>query len=298
MKYRGLFIGMRLFIRPWVSRFRHPRLIQAIVYTLDFLLGFLAVIGFSKLKISDHLKADSLIESKLGARPVILYLHGGAFACHLPNAYRSLSRKLSKVCNADIVMPDYRLAPQHKFPAGLDDCLASYKFLLGQGISPDSIAICGDSAGGNFTFTTMVEIARSGLPMPACAVTISPVVDVSGTADSISRNTVTEFYFSEKTINAVKNCYLTGSESIDDPRISPIKADLSIFPPVLIQASYGEILEDDAKNMQKAISADGGDATVKLWPDVPHVFHMLNGLPEAKEAIGDIGDFIKPHLRP
>lgn len=297
MKHRGLFRFMRLFIRPWVSRFRNPRMIQAIVYTLDFMLGFLAVIGYSKLKISDNLKADSLIETTLGARPVILYLHGGAFACHLPNAYRSLARKLSKVCAADIIMPDYRLAPQHKFPAGLDDCVASYAFLLEQGISPKTIAICGDSAGGNFTFTTMVEIARKGLPMPACAVTISPVVDVSGTADSITRNTVTEFYFSEKTIAAVKNCYLTGSESIDDPRISPIHADLSIFPPVLIQASYGEMLEDDAKNIHKAISKAGGKASIKLWADVPHVFHMLNGIPEAKEAIGDIGEFVTSHLK-
>lgn len=297
MKHRGLFRFMRLFVRPWVSPFRHPRLIQAIVYSLDFILGFLAVIGFSKLKISAHLKADSLIETTLGARPVILYLHGGAFACHLPNAYRSLSRKLSKVCAADIIMPDYRLAPQHKFPAGLDDCVASYEYLLDQGISPDTIAICGDSAGGNFTFTTMVEIARKGLPMPACAVTISPVVDVSGTADSITRNTGTEFYFSEKTIAAVKNCYLTGSETLGDPRLSPILADHTIFPPVLIQASYGEMLEDDAKNMQKAICDAGGDATIRLWSDVPHVFHMLNGIPEAKEAISDIGAFVKSHLK-
>ena len=296
MKHRGLFRFMRIFIRPWVSRFRHPRLIQKSVYCLDFLLGFLARIGFSKIRIAGHLKADSLIESKLGARPVILYLHGGAFNCHLPNSYRSVTRKLSKVCGVDIVMPDYRLAPQNKFPAGLDDCVASYEYLLNQGISPSSIAICGDSAGGNFTFTTMVEIVRKGLPMPACAVAIAPVVDALGLSDSMIKNSETEYYFSEKTMEPVLKCYLNETDNVEDPRISPILSDLSKLPPILLQASYGEMLEDHSKKMHQAILDAGGNSTLKLWADVPHVFHMINGLPEGKEAFEDIGTFVKAHL--
>ncbi len=296
MKHRGLFKFMRFFIRPWVSRFRHPRLIQKTVYCLDFILGFLAIIGFSKIHISDHLKADSLVKSKLGARPVILYLHGGAFNCHLPNAYRSMTRKLSKVCGVDIVMPDYRLAPQNKFPAGLNDCVTSYEYLLNQGISPKSIAICGDSAGGNFTFTTMVEINRKGLPLPACAVAISPVTDARGLTESMIKNSETEYYFSENTMEPVLKCYLNETDSLEDPRISPILSDLSKMPPVLIQASYCEMLEDHAKKMHQAIIDAGGQSTLKLWHDVPHVFHMINGLPEGKEAFGYIGAFIKSHL--
>lgn len=296
MKHRGLFRFMRFFIRPWVSRFRHPRLIQKSVYCLDFLLGFLAVIGFSKIRISEHLKADSLVESKLGDRSVILYLHGGAFNCHLPNAYRSVTRKLSKVCGVDIVMPDYRLAPQNKFPAGLEDCVASYEYLLDQGISPKNIAICGDSAGGNFTFTTMVEIARKGLPMPACAIAISPVTDARDLTDSMIENSKTEYYFSENTMEPVLKCYLNEADSVDDPRISPILSDLSKLPPILLHASYGEMLEEQSKIMHQAILDAGGQSTLKLWADVPHVFHMINGLPEGKEAFEDIGSFVKAHL--
>ena len=297
MKHRGLFITMRIFVRPWVSRFRPVRLIQAVVFFLDFIFGFLAWFGYSKIRINDHLKADTLVKTTLGARPVILYLHGGAFACHLPNAYRSLARKLSKVCDADIVLPHYRLAPQNKFPAGLDDCVATYEYLLDIGMSPVNIAICGDSAGGNFTFATMAELMRKGIRMPACVVAISPVVDASGEAESLDRNADTEFYFSEKTMEPVLNAYLTGSESLDDPRLSPINADLSRLPPVLLQASYGEMLEDDANNMHHAIIEAGGQSTLKLWPDVPHVFHMLQGLPEGKEAIGDIGGFVKSYVK-
>lgn len=293
MKHRGLFKMSRLFIRPWVSRFKPVWFVQALSLSLDFILGFLAPIGFRKIKISDNLNAATIVTGALGDRPVILYLHGGAFCVHLPNAYRSLCRKLSKVCDADIIMPDYRLAPKHKFPAGLNDCVVAYEHLLDSGVKPEQIAIMGDSAGGNFTFATMAEIIRKQLPMPSCAVALSPIVDMNAETDSAQNNADTEFYFSAKTIEPLRAAYLTGSESMDDPRLSPIYADLSKLPPVLLHACYGEMLEHDAVNMHKAINDAGGDATLKMWADVPHVFHMIAGLPETREALTDIGLFAK-----
>lgn len=290
---KALFRANRILLRPWVAPLKPVWFVKGFSRFLDGVLGFLACVGFRKIPINNHVQADILLEENLGDRPVILYLHGGAFMVHLPNSYRSLVRKLSIVCGADIVMPDYRLAPKYKFPTGLEDCLESYQYLLDLNIDPQKIILAGDSAGGNFTLSVLLELKRQGLPLPKCAIAIAPVADVSIPLQFQPEDFDSEHYFSEKTGPALKDIYLKGGEDLTDSRLSPLYGDWSEMPPVLLQASIGEFLEDDAKKMAAAIEAAGTEVQLSLWPDVPHVFHLLNGLPEAKAAIKEIGAFVK-----
>lgn len=224
-------------------------------------------------------------------RGVLLYLHGGAFSLHLPNAYRQLASQLARTTGMRVLVPAYRLAPEHRFPAALDDCFAAWRWLMAQGCAPERMAIAGDSAGGNLTLGVLMRLRDEGLPLPACAALLSPVTDLTGSGDSVHVNEGSDAMFDRHALTMVQAAYLDGAPA-DDPAASPLFADWTGLPPLLFHVSGSEMLLDDSLRAAERARALGVDASVRVWPGLPHVFQLIGVLPQSKQSLDEIGAFI------
>jgi len=218
---------------------------------------------------------------------VILYLHGGAFVASSPSTHGLLLAKLCTVAGARGFYVDYRLAPEHPFPAAGEDCLAGYRYLLEQGVDPARIVIAGDSAGGNLTVGTALRARDAGLPLPAALVAISPVLDATFSGDSVLRNDGLDPLFRASVFTALANQYVPRARRCD-PYVSPLFADLAGLPPVLLLVGSSELLLDDSVRF----ASRAANATLQVWHDMPHVFPVMHGLPEAERAVRVMGDYI------
>jgi acetyl esterase/lipase len=230
------------------------------------------------------------------ARPfsprVVLYLHGGGYAGGSPAMYRSVTTAFARRCDARVFALDYRLAPEHPFPAALDDATAAYRWLLAQGIDASQIVVAGDSAGGGLTLSTILAIRDLGLPRPSGAVMIAPWVDLLATGDSVRTNARSDdVVVPDNGEHKLAHAYMGGG-ALDDPRASGLYADLAGLPPFLIQASKIEVLLDDAVRLDAKARAAGVDSTLRLWDGLPHVWHLFARLPETREAFDDIAAFV------
>jgi acetyl esterase/lipase len=206
--------------------------------------------------------------------------------------YRSLTSTFARRCDARVFALDYRLAPEHPFPAALDDAVAAYRWLLAQDIAPSAIVIAGDSAGGGLTLSTLLAIRDRGLPRPAGAVMIAPWVDLMSTGESIRTNARTDdVVVPDNGENKLAHAYM-GDGALDDPRASGLYADLAGLPPLLIQASATEVLRDDSVRLDAKARAAGVDSKLRLWDGLPHVWHLFAHLPETREAFDDIAPFV------
>lgn len=224
---------------------------------------------------------------------VILYLHGGAFVAAAPNAHGLLLEKLCAASGARGFYVDYRLAPEHPFPAASDDCLDAYRHLLDAGVPPARLAVAGDSAGGNLALGTVLRVREHGLPVPAALVMISPVLDATFSGSSVRRNDGLDPLFRASVFEALASQYVPDSAR-RDPRVSPLFADLGGLPPTLALVGSSELLLDDSVRFaQKSPST-----TLEVWHGMPHVFPAMHGLPEADEAIRGMGEFLRRHLEP
>ena len=198
----------------------------------------------------------------------VVYLHGGGYIMGSVNSHRDMCERLSREAHARVLALDYRLAPEHPFPAALEDSIAAYRWLLTEGIQPQHIAIGGDSAGGGLTFATLVSLRDEGDPLPACAIPLSPWVEFEGTGDSItSRADIDPMVRQDLDLKMAK-AYLDGGD-LRNPLAAPIYADLKGLPPLLIQVGEREILFDDSSRMaEKAAQAGGrGDVARMERPD-------------------------------
>ena len=227
-----------------------------------------------------------------GAAGVLLYLHGGGWCVHLPITYRRHARELARRSGLRVLVPDYRLAPEHPYPAALDDCLAAYRWLLAQGERAERIAIAGDSAGGNLTLALLMRIKREGLPMPACAVALSPLADFHVPSSSFEFNAGSDVMFTPHAAPMLRDAYVGRAEVID-PGISPLNGDWTGLPPLLFQASGAELLLCDSIRAAERARMAGVRVTEQIWPGLPHVFQLFAFLREAREAL----DHIAAHLR-
>jgi acetyl esterase/lipase len=227
-------------------------------------------------------------------RRVILYLHGGGFAVHLPSLYAGFTARLGRELKARVLMVDYRLAPEYPFPAAVDDCHAAYRWLIGQGFTASDIVIAGDSAGGNLTLVTLLRIKAAGHPMPACAVAISPGVDLTLSSPSIVENENSDALLRIATVLQLLGAYV-GPEMRLAPLVSPLFGDLNGLPPLLLQAGTREILSDDAARFGAAARAAGVTAEVELWHGMQHCFQLLKFLPESIHALEAITAFVNRH---
>jgi acetyl esterase/lipase len=226
---------------------------------------------------------------------VILYLHGGGFVMGWNNQYLGVLNYLSKVSDARILAIDYRLAPEHPFPAALDDCVAAYHWLLAEGYAPENIVIAGDSAGGNLTLTTMLTLRDAGEPLPAAGVCMSPPTDFTLSGDSYWQRSRLDPVLSMDFMLAVGHYYAV-DEDPRNPLLSPLLADLRGLPPLLIHVGEHEMLLSDAQRFSAKAQLAGVDSTLHIWPRMWHVFQVFAPrLPEARQAINEIGFFVQMH---
>ena len=228
---------------------------------------------------------------------VLIYLHGGGYVIGDPWGYRPLWSGLAAACGARGLGLDYRLAPEHRFPAAVDDAVAGYRGLLDAGYAPGSIVLAGDSAGGGLIVAALLEARRLGLPMPAAALAISPWTDLEFTGESITSKAAED---PSLTLDGLVTCarqYLDGRPA-NEPLASPIHADLGGLPPLLIQVGSAEILLDDAVRLARQAGAAGVKVRLEVWPDMPHVWHAFGFmLEEGAEATARAAGFLRAHLK-
>jgi len=225
---------------------------------------------------------------------VLLYFHGGGMIVGSPSTHRLLTVRLGEEAGVMVLSVDYRLAPEHPYPAQLEDCVKVYKWLLSLDVNPENMVVAGDSAGGNLALTTLLKLRDEGIELPAGAVCLSPVTDWTSTDESFFENAKTDPVLAEVGVFWWGPAYLAGANPAD-PLVSPLYADLKGLPPILIQASTSEMLFGGCRRFVEKARAAGVDATLQTWDGMPHVFQSfgLYTLPEAKEAIMRINEFIK-----
>jgi acetyl esterase/lipase len=226
----------------------------------------------------------------------VLYLHGGGFVAGAPANHRALTWRLAEMIGVPVYAVDYRLAPEHKFPAGLEDCVAAYRGLLEAGIAANSIVVGGDSAGGNLTLALALKLKQLGLPQPAALVCLSPVTDLSEPSPSHLSNARADAMFDPRSFATLPASYCPGHD-LRDPLLSPVYGDLAGLPPVLFQCSDAEMLRDDSVRMADALRQAGVRVSLQIWPRVFHVWQVTaDQLPEARAAIAKIAGFVREEL--
>lgn len=228
---------------------------------------------------------------------VVYYLHGGGYVIGSIESHRELLCRLAAATGARVLAIDYRLAPEHRFPAQLDDALAAYRWLLHHaGIDPGKIAIAGESAGGGLTMSTLVAARDAGLPLPAAAVVLSPWVDLAVANGSLVSNARFD-YLSAPVLRRFR-AHFAHPRDWRDPLASPVRADLAGLPPLLVHAGGAEALVDDACALARKARGDGVAVELDVWTDMIHAWHMFASfVPEGREALERIGDFIATHTR-
>jgi epsilon-lactone hydrolase len=226
---------------------------------------------------------------------VIFYLHGGSFAFRFPNAHAAFAARLCRRLGARALIPDYRLAPEHPFPAAPDDCLTAYRWAVANGCDARGMVFLGDSAGGNLALVTLSRTRRANEPLPSCAVLLSPAVDCTFESRSLVDNAELDPMLSLADLSVLRGRYLPSAELYLDPDASPLFADFTGFPPLFLQAGSSELLRDEAVRTSQRAHAAGVDVELELWPETPHNFQMLPFLPEATLAIDQIVRFVVAH---
>lgn len=222
----------------------------------------------------------------------LLYLHGGGYVIGGCDTHRNMVGHLARELGGRALLPDYRLAPEHCFPAAVDDAVAAYRYLLGTGVPAARLAIAGDSAGGGLTIATLVALRDHGVPLPAAAVAISPWVDLTVTGTTLETRADVDPLVNADGLRHMAALYLGGTDP-RTPLASPLYADLAGLPPVLVHVGDHETLLDDARRLGAALEAAGGEVTVEVWPEMLHVWHCFAGVvPEADAALSAIAGWL------
>jgi epsilon-lactone hydrolase len=210
--------------------------------------------------------------------------------------HRDLAERLARATNAMVVLLDYRLAPENPFPAALDDCLGAYQWLLSNGYEPSSIAIAGDSAGGNLALSTLLAIKDRSLPIPACGALLSPWVDLELKGGTMNSKADVDPIVKAHVFGVWIECYAPNLD-LTDPLLSPLLGDLQGLPPLLVQAGGREVLLDDALRLVEAARSAGVEVEYQFWEHQIHVFQVFgHRLADARKAIEDVGLFLRHNL--
>jgi epsilon-lactone hydrolase len=226
---------------------------------------------------------------------LILYFHGGFFAIGSAAASVGLAADLARKARMRVVTVDYRLAPEHPYPAAVHDALAAYRGLLESGQDVTRVALAGESAGANLAVVTLAAIRRAGLPRPASGVLMSPLADLAATGQSMTRNADADPVITADAVRVRARDYLGGA-SASDPAVSPIYGSLAGLPPLLIQAGSHEVLLDDAIRLAARAAYDDVAVTLDVVPGVSHVFQAFAAmLDEGDAALTRAGAFLREH---
>lgn len=289
-------LGLRLVARPWAGRVQEPEEVRR---GLRRASGWFFRTAPLTLVQPTHLGGRVALSVRAGrvadraAR--VLYLHGGGHLAGSPRTHVGLLSWLARDARCEVIAPDFRLAPEHPCPAGLEDAEAAWNELVARGTPPEKIVLAGDSAGGGLALALLARLCARGTP-PAGLVAFSPWVDLTGASPSIAENARRDAMLVAGRLPEVAGYYL-GGKAADDPDASPLFAAFPGCPPVHLQCSESEILRDDSLRMADHLRSFGAEVTVQSWPDAPHVWHMFVGyVPEARAALRDAGRAVRKML--
>ncbi len=285
-------LGLRLMEKPYLARVEDPAEIRA---------GFERKARFwfgmprgARLRW-DRLGASGIpalwVEEAEGA-PVILYFHGGGYVFGSPRTHAAMLVRLARLAGASACLPDYRLAPEHPFPAAIEDARACFDGLIALGVAPGKVIIGGDSAGGGLALALLGELCRTGAPMPAGAFAFSPLTDMTFSGDSFRANAQADPMLPAQRAADLVGMYLQAADPTD-PRASPLFADFAGAPPVFLTAGSTEILLDDTRRMAERLRAQGVAVAAHIGDRLPHVWPLFARiLPEGRATMRDLADWI------
>lgn len=232
------------------------------------------------------------------SEPFILYFHGGGYVMGNPRTHAALAKFLTRKAGLQSCLPDYRLAPEHPFPAAFEDALGVWNALMARGIAASSVVVGGDSAGGGLALALLGHLCATDQPRPACVFAFSPFTDLTLSGASITQNAKSELLLPPQRLEQLRDRVLAGANP-RDPRISPLFGTFTGAPPVLIQVARSEVLRDDSRRLAEVLRRDGVDVTLQEWGNLPHVWQFFPGwLPEARKALGDAAQFIRSQCQP
>jgi len=294
---------LSLSVKPTLRHISSIRLIRAFMSITDSTAGRLASPGKTEVTKIDcpsencELRWVTPIDSSNLSERVILYLPGGAFIIRTPNLHAALVSRICLEADASALICYYRLAPEHPFPAGLDDAIEAYDLLLEQGYEPQNIAIAGDSAGGGLALSLLLAIRDSKRPLPGCSVLMSPLLDAGDNAPSRTKNSKSDSALPHPARRAVNPRTLyVGEHDYKDPLISPIYGTFEDLPPTYVLVSDSEMLLDDSLRLARKAHMYQTDVRVDVWQKVPHVWVSMPFLPESKDGIQRIAKFLKEKI--
>jgi epsilon-lactone hydrolase len=234
------------------------------------------------------------VESQSVASGVLLYLHGGGYFACSAETHRPITAWFAQH-GFRVFAPNYRLAPEHRFPAAVDDVAAAYRGLLAAGHAPHRIVVAGDSAGGGLALSLLLVLRAASTPLPAAAALFSPWTDLAATGESVHTNTRRCAMFHGPAIGPTARWYL-GDADPKNPLASPLYADLSHLPPMLIHVGEREVLRDDSTRLAEKARAEGVALELKVWPVVPHVWQLAHTMiPEARQSLRETAEFLRRH---
>ena len=242
------------------------------------------------------LYAEWLIPSGAVEDEVILYLHGGAYTAGSCASHRNAVSHIARAAGLRLLLPEYRLAPEHPFPAALEDGLAAYRWLLERGVRPEKVILAGDSAGGGLALAVMVAARDEGLSLPGAASLISAWTDLAATGGSMkSRNDKDPWFDADEIAPMARNYHQDTDPR--NPLVSPLYAALDGLPPLMLQVGDHEVLLSDTTRVAEKAREAGVDVTLRVWPGMWHVWHFFVGrMPEAKQAILEMAAFIEARM--
>lgn len=267
--------------------------------------------GFEAMCATFEVPADAVVEdveyggvpgrrvSAPGAAtdgPVILHFHSGGYVMGSSLAYRNFGYRVSAAAGVPVVVPDYRLAPEHPFPTPVEDGVACYRALLDD-VAPSDVIISGDSAGGGLAMALLLAIKAEGLPMPSAAFAISPLLDLAGTGASQVSNDGIDPLIDKTMVVEMGKVYIGDLDPSVTPLASALYGDLSGLPPLLLMASDSEVLRDDAVRFAAKAVEQGGAAEIVTPSGMVHIWTLFPFLPQAGESVAAIGQFVRQHLR-
>jgi acetyl esterase/lipase len=241
--------------------------------------------------------AEWVIAAGASGDRAVLYFHGGGYVMGSIVTHRGLVAGISQASGARVLSVDYRLAPENRYPAAVEDGVACYRFLLEQGLAPASIAIAGDSAGGGLTMATLLALREAGEPLPAAGVCISPWVDLTQSGETIETKAEEDPMVSGELLQQMADAYVEDSDA-RAATASPCFADLAGLPPLLIQVGTAETLLDDSRRLADRAKSSGVDVVLEEWDEMIHVWHAFALLlPEGRQAIRRIGEYLVERLK-
>lgn len=241
----------------------------------------------------DGIPAEWIYQPDADSERVLLYLHGGAYILGSLTSHRDLVARLGRAAGVRSLLIDYRLAPEHVFPAAIDDALTAYRWLLAKGMKPEHIVLGGDSAGGGLLLALLQTVRDKNVPMPAGAVLLSPWTDLVGTVESRTTRDAADPIFSGKGVNLLSRFY-AGTEDAHNPLLSPINADLHGFPPLFIEVGQDEVLLDDSRYLAEHAKAAHVPVELTVWDDLWHVFQAFAYvLLKGQQSLETMGRFIR-----